>query len=155
MSFSPPRIPKDGPSHLIWSIFTKEREEQRRKTNKKRSVDRNSPMSGVKKSSSEVDFEATLLNAKLTELQKEIDHYKKENAALSSGKRKLQYDRKNLAKEVQEFEANKEVEKKKMEEEKKRIRRDKIMLEKASRDRKANYDQKAHDEIGELQSKVS
>ena len=44
------------------------------------------------------DFETTLLNAKMAELQKEIDRYQKENAALSSGRRKLQHDRKQLAK---------------------------------------------------------
>ena len=49
----------------------------------------------------------------------------------------------------------KELEKKKMDEEKKRIRKDKIMLEKSSRDRKSNFDQKAHEEIEELQAKVS
>ena len=31
MDFSPPRIPKNSPSYLIWSIFTKEREEKRKK----------------------------------------------------------------------------------------------------------------------------
>lgn len=31
MNFSPPRMPKNAPSYLIWSIFTKEREERRRK----------------------------------------------------------------------------------------------------------------------------
>ena len=101
------------------------------------------------------DFETTLLNAKMAELQKEIDRYQKENAALSSGRRKLQHDRKQLAKDVQEFEMQKELEKKKMDEEKKRIRKDKIMLEKSSRDRKSNFDQKAHEEIEELQAKVS
>ena len=91
----------------------------------------------------------------MAELQKEIDRYQKENAALSSGRRKLQHDRKQLAKDVQEFEMQKELEKKKMDEEKKRIRKDKIMLEKSSRDRKSNFDQKAHEEIEELQAKVS
>ena len=90
----------------------------------------------------------------MAELQKEIDRYQKENAALSSGRRKLQHDRKQLAKDVQEFEMQKELEKKKMDEEKKRIRKDKIMLEKSSRDRKSNFDQKAHEEIEELQAKV-
>lgn len=158
MSFSPPRVPKDSPSYLIWSIFTKEREERQRKLGqaaKKRtkSADR-SPMSRVR-ASVEHDFETTLLNAKLAELQKEIDHYQKENAALSSGRRKLQFDRKQLAKEVQEFEMFKEGEKKKMEEDKKRIRRDKTLMEKTLRDRKANYDQKAGEEIAELQAKVN
>ena len=49
----------------------------------------------------------------------------------------------------------KEIDKKKLEEEKKRIRREKIMLEKASRDRKTNFDQRAQEEIEELQAKVS
>ena len=30
LTFSPPRIPRDGPSHLIWEIFAKEREERQR-----------------------------------------------------------------------------------------------------------------------------
>ena len=30
LTFSPPRIPKSSPSYLIWSIFTKEREERNR-----------------------------------------------------------------------------------------------------------------------------
>jgi len=60
----------------------------------------------------QLDYETTLLNAKLAELQNEIDRYQKENAALSSGRRKLQHDRKQLAKDVQEFEMQKEVEKK-------------------------------------------
>ena len=81
MLFSPPRVPKDSASYLIWSIFTKEREEQQRSRNsrdKKRtkSADR-SPMSRIRKASSEHDFETTILNAKLAELQKEIDHYQK------------------------------------------------------------------------------
>ena len=121
MSFSPPRIPKNSPSYLIWSIFTKEREERRKnsKNARAKSADR-SPMSQVRKSSSDHDFETTLLNAKLTELQKEIEHFQKENAALTAAKRKLQQDRKQLAKDVQEFEAQKEVEKKKIDDEKKR-----------------------------------
>ena len=41
-----------------------------------------------------------------------------------------------------------------MEEDKKRIKRDRTMLEKAQRDRKSNFDQKAQGEIEELQNKV-
>ena len=101
MSFSPPRIPKDSPSYLIWSIFTKEREERRKQEqsrNKKRtkSADR-SPMSRLKTNNQNnfnnpqhlnnqnFQFEAMLLEAKMTELQKEIENYQKENAVLSSG----------------------------------------------------------------------
>ena len=87
-------------------------------------------------------------------MQKEIDLYQNKNAALSSGQRRLQHDRKQLAQEVLEFEKQKEVEKKKMEDEKKRIRKEKVMLEKASRDRKVNFDQKAHEEIEEYKTKV-
>merc|ERR1712083_314539 len=36
MSFSPPRIPKDSPSYLIWSIFSKEREERAKKHKNKK-----------------------------------------------------------------------------------------------------------------------
>jgi hypothetical protein len=34
------RIPKNSPSYLIWSIFTKEREEAKQKAEKKKSVDK-------------------------------------------------------------------------------------------------------------------
>ena len=157
MSFSPPRIPKDSASYYIWSIFNKERENQKGQQKRTKSASDRSPMSHVsrKGSSTELDYETTLLNAKLAELQKEIDHYQKENAALSSGRRKLQFDRKQLAKDVQDFEAQKEVEKKKMEEERKRVRRDKALFEKDKRDKRANFDQKAHEEIEEWQAKVS
>ncbi len=117
LSFSPPRVPKHSPSYLIWSIFTKEREEKKRQqalqqqhqdhqnrgrgpkngveseTSKKRrakSADRDSPMSRVPalwKASSDHDFESTLLNAKLAELEKEIDTFKKENANLVAGEK--------------------------------------------------------------------
>ena len=156
MSFSPPRIPRDSASHLIWSIFAKERQERERKNKSRaKSADR-APMSRVKSQHAnvEAEFEATLLNAKMAELQKEIERYQKENASLSSGKRKLQFDRKQLAKEVQEFEALKETEKKKMEEEKKRVRRDKTLLEKELRTKTVKVDQKTTEEMEELQTKV-
>ena len=170
LTFSPPRMPRDAPSHLIWSIFAKEREENQRQSRGKnavkstdkrprgKSVDRNgSPMSRLARQNrqNEYDFEAALIKAKLTELEKEIEKYQKENAALSSGRRKLGFDRKQLARDVQDFEAQKECEKKKMEEEKKRIKRDRTMLEKAQRERKSNFDQKAQGEIEDLQQKVS
>ena len=169
LTFSPPRMPRDAPSHLIWSIFAKEREENQRQSRGKnavkstdkrprgKSVDRNgSPMSRLARQNrqNEYDFEAALIKAKLTELEKEIEKYQKENAALSSGRRKLGFDRKQLARDVQDFEAQKECEKKKMEEEKKRIKRDRTMLEKAQRERKSNFDQKAQGEIEDLQQKV-
>jgi hypothetical protein len=111
-------------------------------------------MSRIRKTSSDYDFETILINAKLAELQKEIEHFQRENATLTSGKRKLQQDRKQLAKDVQEFELQKEAEKKKLEEDRKRLKRDKTLLEKAQKDKRANFDQKAQDESEELQSKV-
>ena len=92
LSFSPPRVPKNSASYLIWSIFTKEREERKaaKAGTRTKSADTRSPMSQIRKSSSDYDFETTLLNAKLAELQKEIEHYQKENAALAAAKRKLQ-----------------------------------------------------------------
>ena len=101
------------------------------------------------------DYGTALIDAKIAELQKEIDLYQNKSAALSSGQRRLQHDRKQLAQDVLEFEKQKEVDKKKMEDEKKRIRKEKVMLEKASRDRKVNFDQKAHEEIEEYKTKVS
>ena len=57
-------------------------------------------MSQIRKSSSDYDFETTLLNAKLAELQKEIEHYQKENAALAAAKRKLQQVKESCLKKV-------------------------------------------------------
>ena len=70
------------------------------------------------------------------------------------GKRKLQQDRKQLAKDVEEFELQKDHDKKKIEEDRKRLRRDRLLFEKAQKDKKANFDRKAQDEIDDLNSKV-
>ena len=50
MDFSPPRMPKNSPSYLIWSIFTKEREEREKQKLKKQSgqvSSRKAPLSQV------------------------------------------------------------------------------------------------------------
>lgn len=161
MSFSPPRVPKHSPSYLIWSIFTKEREEREQKTRQSKtkrahSADRDSPMSRVNmQKSNEYDFETTLLNAKLTELEKEIGRFRKENDNLVQARRKLQQDRKQLAKDVDEFEKNKEMEKKKLDEDKKRFRRERNLFEKSQKDKRSGYDKKSQDEIDDLQSKIN
>ena len=87
MDFSPPRIPKHSPSYLIWSIFTKEREERQRRKRTK------SPLSQVQMKSSEEEdnFENILLNSKMTELQNEIEKFKKENSTIQGLRRKIEF----------------------------------------------------------------
>ena len=101
--FSPPRMPKNSPSYLIWSIFTKEREERLKRGASKNGEDPSetdpSPRSSRESAkqfyqdnlqnnngglSVESGFQSALLNAKLIELEKEIDHFRKENEALKT-----------------------------------------------------------------------
>jgi len=172
--FSPPRMPKNSPSYLIWSIFTKEREERLKRGASKNGEDPSetdpSPRSSRESAkqvyqdnlqnnngglSVESGFQSALLNAKLIELEKEIDHFRKENEALKTQRRKLNTDKKQLAKEITDFERVKESDKKKLEEEKKRLRRDRALLDKAQKDKRSNQDKKSQDEIEDLQAKVS
>ncbi len=51
------------------------------------------------------EFESTLLNAKLAELEGEVERFREENAALQSGRRRLQAAKKKLAQEIDAFEA--------------------------------------------------
>ena len=69
-----------------------------------------------------------------SELEQEIENFKKENKRITVIKKKLQADKDKLAKELTEFETLKETEKKKMEEDKRRIKRDKMLLEKGKKD---------------------
>ena len=214
LTFSPPRIPKSSPSYLIWSIFTKEREERNRKksaklkaeleedeewldldenedkngkienncpkdtqtqrdmlreiTNTKTIKSKNhirrrrrseSPLSRIssKNKINDINDDAfcdTLFNAKLVELNKEVETFKKENTNLQTSRRRLNADKKQLAKDIEEFERNKENEKKKLEEERKRLRREKAMFEKSQKERKINNDRKSQDDIEELQMKL-
>ncbi len=163
--FSPPRIPKSSPSYLIWSIFTKEREEKRKERERKKrdrsgggadpSVQRRSrsPLSQLALEPAD-NFQNTLLNAKLVELEKEVAHFQKESQALAVARRKLQADRKSLANDVANFERRQEADKKKNEEEKRRIKRDRMLMEKAQKDRKCNDVKRATDELEDLQNKV-
>ena len=208
LTFSPPRIPKSSPSYLIWSIFTREREERnrlkamkfgkkieddeewldvedqdpsrnmlrkstsgdmqtRRDISSKNSKDvrrRNSesPMSRIPKENkflelgqNDTAFQDALLNAKLVELNKEVEEFKKENMNMQVSRRRFAADKKQLAKDIDEFEKSKESEKKKLEEERKRLRREKAMFEKSQKEKKSVNDRKAQDEIDELQSKLN
>lgn len=168
--FSPPRIPKNSPSYLIWSIFTKEREERRRDREQSRRKEEKSPKDlnsrsrsplsqmpphSVAYAAADADFHATLLNAKLAELEKEVAHFQKESSALAVGRRRLASDRKRLTDEVSEFEKRREAERKRTEEEKRRARRDRMLLEKATRDKKGVEGKKAAEEIEELHNKLT
>ncbi len=159
---SPPRMPKSSPSYLIWSIFTKEREErekmrksQANSQTKRRSKGRNSPLSRMPvKDEEDMHFESTLLNAKLAELEKEVTHFREENVALQVSKRKLASARKKLAQEVEEFEAAKAEERGKVEEERRRVRRERALMEKAQR--RGEEDNKANsEEAAALQEKMA
>ena len=215
LTFSPPRIPKNSPSYLIWSIFTKEREERNRqqaaklradldedeewqdleeneeaahkptkycpedadnkaamigeiphykatktkRDNVRRRRRSESPLSRISSKNKMTDinddvFCDTLFNAKLVELNKEVEAFKKENANLQTSRRRLNADRKQLAKDIEDFERNKDNDKKKIEEDRKRLRREKAMFEKSQKDRKVNNDRKSQDEIEELQMKL-
>ena len=219
LTFSPPRIPKNSPSYLIWSIFTKEREERNRqkaiksgrideddgewldvednqeipniKSIKSRSRDldaknafmsknskseptknkrdtlrrrrrSDSPLSRIpsKKNIFEMDrnetaFQDAIFNAKLVELNKEVEEFKKENTNIQASRRRLTADRKQLAKDIEEFERSKETDKKKLEEERKRLRREKTMFEKSQKENRLKNDRKSQDEIEELQTKLN
>lgn len=171
INFSPPRIPKDSASYLIWSIFAKEKENQKKNSANKVGTrsgaksgpqmsngdDTFSPLSKAPLTTypkAEFEFHTTLLNAKLAELEKEVTHFKTENEKLVQGKRKLQLDRRQLAENVKSFESMKESEKKKLDDERKWVRREKALFEKTLKDKKSNFDKRAQDEIDELQNKI-
>lgn len=159
--FSPPRIPRNSPSYMIWNQFTKERED-RKKTKQSKVKGKNgskrsgSPLSEVALNGGEgdLDFHNTLLNAKLTELEKEITQFRKENTALQHGRRKLQGDKKKLAQEIEEFKRQQESEKKKLEDDKKRLRRDRMLLEKSNKEKRSEEERKLMEEFEDLQAKV-
>ncbi len=182
MDFSPPRIPRNSPSYLIWSIFTKEREEKQRAaaaaattrggksaggaggrgdrmaTSSSGGVGHRSPLSDMplraSSSSGELDFESTLLNAKLAELEREVQKFRKENSALQSDKRRLHAVRKKLAQDAEAMEAARKEERKQAEEERRRIKRDRMLLEKAQKERSRADDRKVLDEVETLREKV-
>jgi hypothetical protein len=165
MDFSPPRMPRNSPSYLIWSIFTREREERAKKranktNNNRETNDTNgrpdSPLSlAPMASSSDMDFGQTLLNAKLAELERHAERLRTESASLQASKRRLTTEKKKLAEEKEAFEKTKEAEQKKLEEERRRAKRDKVMLERLQRERaKSGAAEAKTAEVEELQSKV-
>ena len=71
-------------------------------------------------------------------MEQEIESFRNETARVQKIKRKLDADKDKLSKELKEFEKLRETDMKKIEEEKRRIKRDKLLLEKANRESKEN-----------------
>ncbi|XP_059090439.1 centromere protein J-like [Tigriopus californicus] len=183
LDFSPPRIPKNSPSYMIWSIFSKERERMgqqatkssyeksaKAKTNSNSRPGRrvsnlktnsNSPLSQLADFPGGFDdqkFADSFLNAKLIELEKEISQFRQENIQLQNARRKLNQDKKQFQNEKEELEKSKMADKKKLEEDKRRIKRDRALLEKSAKLSTAingQNDKKAVSELEELQTKLS
>lgn len=183
MDFSPPRIPKNSPSYLIWSIFTKEREEKRKQREEElksgmlegeevkvsyqngfsndykassgsgSTTKKRTPGGGL--NNQDYDFHSTLLNGKLAELEKEISQFRKENSNLVQARRKFASERKKFEEEKTDWDDERKGERKKIEEERRRIKRDRMLWEKAQKDKKNNDDvKKVTDEVEELRDKV-
>ena len=71
-------------------------------------------------------------------MEKEIESFKNETARVQNIKRKLDADKEKLSKELKDFETLRDADMKKIEEEKRRIKRDRLILEKANRESKDN-----------------
>ena len=71
-------------------------------------------------------------------MEKEIESFKNETARVQNIKRKLDADKEKLSKELKEFETLRDADMKKIDEEKRKIKRDRLILEKASRESKDN-----------------
>ena len=67
-------------------------------------------------------------------MEHEIESFRNETARVQKIKRKLDADKEKLSKELKDFEKLREVDMKKIEEEKRRIKRDKLILDKANRE---------------------
>ncbi len=159
LHFSPPRIPRNSPSYLIWDIFGRQREEQERQRTKKAKM----PPTDTKAEDKPVgllpvgeqhEVQESLLNARLAELERELLAVRKEKDGVQQARRKLQADKKQLTLSLEEFEKSKEAEKKKMEEERRRIKRDRALLEKAQKDKKLSEDKRSTEDVDDLQAKV-
>ena len=70
------------------------------------------------------------------ELEQEIESFKNETARVQKIKRKLDADKDKLSIQIKEFKKQRDADMRKIEEEKKRIKRDKLILEKANRQSK-------------------
>ena len=160
LEFSPPeKMPKNSPSYLIWSIFTKEREERRKRALQSKSpagqqsnntgAGVGAPKGVVSKSAparpdsranqaqpvkEELDYQGTLLHMRVVELEHEIDSFKKETVKVQEIKKRLKTDREKLSQELKDFEKLKTEDKKKVEEEKRRLKRDQLLVEKARKE---------------------
>lgn len=160
LEFSPPeKMPKNSPSYLIWSIFTKEREERKKRAlqlkspagqsntgpgvsgSHKGGVARSAPARPDSRATSqaqpvkeELDYQGTLLHMRVVELEHEIDSFKKETVKVQEIKKRLKTDREKLAQELKEFERLKTEDKKKLDEEKRRLKRDQLLAEKARKE---------------------
>jgi len=161
LEFSPPeKMPKNSPSYLIWSIFTKEREERRKRALQSKSpagqganaggagatagashkggVARSAPArpSQVQQPAvkEELDYQGTLLHMRVVELEHEIDSFKKETVKVQEIKKRLKTDREKLAQELKDFERLKTEDKKKLDEEKRRLKRDQLLVEKSRKE---------------------
>jgi len=132
LEFSPPeKMPKNSPSYLIWSIFTKEREERRKRALQSKTptgqgntggpagvsgahkggVARSAPARPDSRASQqqhpvkeELDYQGTLLHMRVVELEHEIDSFKKETVKVQEIKKRLKTDREKLAQELKDFE---------------------------------------------------
>ena len=71
-------------------------------------------------------------------MEHEIATFKNETARVQNIKKKLDSEKEKLSKELKEFEELRDTDMKKIEEEKRRVRRDKLLLEKANRESKDN-----------------
>ena len=70
----------------------------------------------------------------MTELNQEISSFKTETARVQEIKRKLQFEKDKLSRELRDFEQQREAEMKKIEEERRKLKRDKLLLDKATRE---------------------
>ena len=78
-----------------------------------------------------VKFKVSIL-----ELNQEITSFKTETARVQEIKRKLQFEKDKLSRELKDFEHQRNMELKKIEEERKKLKRDKLLLDKANREAK-------------------
>lgn len=111
------------------------------------------------KETQETIFKSELLKNRLLELEKEIDIFRKENAALSSQRQKLQEDYRCFLKEIKEKELILEDNKKRidrLEEEKRKLIREKAVLESRLRDsqEKAHQNKLERQQIQDLKEQL-
>ena len=72
----------------------------------------------------------------ISELNQELTSFKTETARVQEIKRKLQFEKDKLSRELREFENQRNEEYQKIDEERKKLKRDKLILDKANREAK-------------------